>query len=1017
MLSAHADSSELASWLEKNLPPEWATTCASMATKADLNAAQLLAMSEEEAAAALGLTVFGRKRKLTLLLSEAKRTASSAASSSSAGAASSSDAASSSAGASSSSSAAAGSSFAANAPSADDAEDPLHTSALGADECDRQLHDESYALGLVQWAGKRMHELLSKPEHAAWATARLRASRLAELSALREETSALPGVSIVVVGNTGAGKSTLLNALLGEAAILPTNGMRACTACLIELRHEDSDPVRAPPYRAEIEFLTKQEWARELDDLLDDLTPNDGVNQGRVNLSVSEESPSYASWCKLYAIYGDDFTHSRVRTDRTGPGGRVIYDNPTLDSLKAKLSRCTAITHCLSTVQPESANDAKTFRRKCERYMDSVKDVAGGAAYWPLVKQVRLFSRKWETLKTGAVLIDAPGVHDDNSARDGVVKKKLKDADAVWIVSNIVRAVNDKTAKDLLGAQFRRQLLMDGQFGSLAFVATQSDVIQRAEAIRSLALPDDATLRQCARARNAYTARRLGADFKAGLREMARDAGESERGAQAMAERHSLPVFTVSSYEYQRLLGLLPHEGARTRVWREAEDTQLPALIRHVQRQALVRRKALSRRRCEAMNTFAASMLSLLQHEARLPIAVRDAAKGAFDAEAAKLTQALQAQADAAEGKIKQVFEEVVAPKLREGAGQAKADALRTAQEWGIPVTQGGLHWATYKATTRRLGVFRLNMNEALCEPIFKAVSTHWERSFLSGLSATLDSLREQVQQSLASFHPALLTALREANVPEDATTALGASASADGLLTSLTTVVGDIKESVQKQQRDLSRSMEPAVQEAMTPGYSAATAEAGTGSHRRRVAKLEGFVAGEAPKMFKAATDGVVSKMSSLASTIGGTLRKDVVHAARATLCTAYCPLWDELGDKHVQARRALVPGVQECLLETRNALRRLAERGSGAGAQSTGAGGGSEAGGAGGGDGDGDDDADVVDVTEHERQAKRARQQADAIELDDEPLDDKLMENVWPQAPSAQASGDAVKVERPGV
>lgn len=119
------------------------------------------------------------------------------------------------------------------------------------------------------------------------------------------------------------------------------------------------------------------------------------------------------------------------------------------------------------------------------------------------------------------MLVDAPGVHDDNSARDGVVKAKLKDADAVWIVSNIVRAVNDKTAKDLLGEQFRSQMLMDGQYGALAFVATQSDVIERSEAIRSLKLPPTATLAECAGARNAYTERRLKQDFLAGLREMA----------------------------------------------------------------------------------------------------------------------------------------------------------------------------------------------------------------------------------------------------------------------------------------------------------------------------------------------------------------------------------------------------------------------------------------------------------------------------------------------------------------
>ncbi len=39
------------------------------------------------------------------------------------------------------------------------------------------------------------------------------------------------------MGDTGAGKSSMLNALLGEQAILPTSGMRACTASIIEMRY------------------------------------------------------------------------------------------------------------------------------------------------------------------------------------------------------------------------------------------------------------------------------------------------------------------------------------------------------------------------------------------------------------------------------------------------------------------------------------------------------------------------------------------------------------------------------------------------------------------------------------------------------------------------------------------------------------------------------------------------------------------------------------------------------------
>lgn len=34
-------------------------------------------------------------------------------------------------------------------------------------------------------------------------------------------------------------------------------------------------------------------------------------------------------------------------------------------------------------------------------------------------------------------------------------------------------AVNDKTAKDMMGEGFRRQLLMDGQMNNLVFLATQ----------------------------------------------------------------------------------------------------------------------------------------------------------------------------------------------------------------------------------------------------------------------------------------------------------------------------------------------------------------------------------------------------------------------------------------------------------------------------------------------------------------------------------------------------------------
>jgi hypothetical protein len=146
----------------------------------------------------------------------------------------------------------------------------------------------------------------------------------------------------------------------------------------------------------------------------------------------------------------------------------------------------------------------------------------------------------------------------------------------------------------------------------------------------------------------------------------------------------------------------------------------------------------------------------------------------------------------------------------------------------------------------------------------------------------------------------------------------------------------------------------------------------------------------------------------------------------------TAYSPLWDEMGEGTVQARRALMPHVAAALLETKNAVRRLVEGGGAEGGRGDrgGGGDGSGGGGSGGGDGgggegaadgaaDGDEDEELVDVTEQRRQAKRAKQQQEAIELDDDddvvPIDETLaaVENVPPHASAAGTSGSAVKTE----
>src|SRR6218665_98582 len=62
----------------------------------------------------------------------------------------------------------------------------------------------------------------------------------------------------------------------------------------------------------------------------------------------------------------------------------------------------------------------------------------------------------------------------------------MQNCNSVWVVSNIHRAVDNKIAKDLLGEHFRRQLLMDGQYSSVSFICTKTDIVNTSETIRLL---------------------------------------------------------------------------------------------------------------------------------------------------------------------------------------------------------------------------------------------------------------------------------------------------------------------------------------------------------------------------------------------------------------------------------------------------------------------------------------------------------------------------------------------------
>ncbi|KAH8716864.1 hypothetical protein GQ44DRAFT_624695 [Phaeosphaeriaceae sp. PMI808] len=285
-----------------------------------------------------------------------------------------------------------------------------------------------------------------------------------------------------VVGNTGAGKSSVINAMLDEERLVPTNCMRACTAVVTEISWNSSDD-NSCKYRAEIEFISRDDWSKELSILMKEFL----TETGNVSREASDQnSDAGIAWAKFHSVYPKR--------------SRDSLSDCTVDDLMAE----KGVLDVLNTTKKINSAYPDRFYQSLQRYVDSKEKVTKqdkdkekskekksfGMEYWPLIKVVKIYV-KAESLSTGAVIVDLPGVHDSNAARAAVAQGYMKQCTGLWIVAPINRAVDDKAAKTLLGESFKRQLKYDGGFSNITFICSKTDDISITEATDTLGLDDE----------------------------------------------------------------------------------------------------------------------------------------------------------------------------------------------------------------------------------------------------------------------------------------------------------------------------------------------------------------------------------------------------------------------------------------------------------------------------------------------------------------------------------------------
>ncbi|KAJ7667949.1 hypothetical protein DFH06DRAFT_1280748 [Mycena polygramma] len=309
---------------------------------------------------------------------------------------------------------------------------------------------------------------------------------------LRDTTSlraqGVPSTLIAVCGATGAGKSSILNAILDDN-VVPTSGMRACTAVVTEIAYHKKKTIDA-----DVSFLSESEWKAELQILLQDLVEEDGS----LKRSTDLKSDAGVAFMKVHSVYPSISADKLVTM--------------TADEIIAKDQK---IFRILGATKKIVARDSKAFAVEIAKYIDS-KDQRRGKdkkdkdkkkekkdkdantpALWPLIRKVNVRCSA-AALATGAILVDLPGTGDANAARNSIAKEYMKKANCIWILAPITRAVDSKIAKDLLGDAFRTQLMMDGGYddNTITFIATKCDDISCSEVIPVLGLDDDPELEQ-----------------------------------------------------------------------------------------------------------------------------------------------------------------------------------------------------------------------------------------------------------------------------------------------------------------------------------------------------------------------------------------------------------------------------------------------------------------------------------------------------------------------------------------
>lgn len=338
----------------------------------------------------------------------------------------------------------------------------------------------------------------------------------------------------------------------------------------------------------------------------------------------------------------------------------------------------------------------------------------------------------------------------------------------------------------------------------------------------------------CIKGRNEWSRKRIRDDFAEGIKELDQenaaeespdnfDPDEEMRDYGQVA--NSLPVFCVSSRAYQRLSGRLQKD-SDVNGFAHPDQTEIPQLQAHCRKLTEGGRQVSCKSFLNGLSQLLTSLSLWVLDDgsgAASNVDQRDMVTRFLDTNLQKLQTALKEAVNDTMDDVEQALNLQLLDHLASATNAAISKALSTSAAWGAPRDQGGLFWATYKATVRRDGVFQgssgsRNFNTDLTDPLYQDLANAWELTFQRRLPEILRRFPNVTNTTAKHFHSAV----------EEKCMKLGVGMSRVARLRdNMPTLENSFNElasmtinNLNEGQREINREFTPAVRTAMIPVY-----------------------------------------------------------------------------------------------------------------------------------------------------------------------------------------------------